>query len=342
MHEPIFVGHLSAVVLLRAGVRAALTACASRGADKLSYDIIGDIHGHADRLEALLKKLGYSVRNGAWRHTDRSVVFVGDLIDRGPGQLPTLRLVHSMMNAGSARTTMGNHEFNAIAWATPDPLNQGHHLRPRHGRKGVKNRHQHRAFLAEVGEDSAEHRAWISWFMEFPVWIEDPGFQVVHACWSPRHMDLLRPHLRSGNRLTPELVEATSRKGSASYEAIETLLKGPEVELPAGYSFKDKEEHVRHEIRTKWWAPDAKTYRDAYMGPSGVEIPDAPIDIQELVPEPDRPTFIGHYWLDPTQALAPLARRVGCVDYSVARGGPMVAYRFDGEQELSKDKFVSV
>jgi len=308
----------------------------------LGHDIIGDIHGHAEKLQALLTRLGYSERDGAWRHSDRSVVFVGDLIDRGPGQLPTLQLVRKMIDAGSARAVMGNHEFNAIAWATPDPLNEGHHLRHRHGHKGIKNRHQHRAFLAEVGEDSAEHREWIRWFMEFPLWIKDPGFQVVHACWSPRHMDVLRPHLRQRNRLTPEIVEAASRKGSAPYEAIETILKGVEVELPAGYTFKDKEDHVRHEIRTKWWDSDAKTYRDAYMGPSGVEIPDVPMDVQELIPEPDRPTFIGHYWLPANESPERRSRLVACVDYSVAHKGQLVAYRFDGEPELSKDKFVAV
>ena len=34
----------------------------------MSYDIIGDIHGHADKLESLLAKLGYRNRNGCWRH----------------------------------------------------------------------------------------------------------------------------------------------------------------------------------------------------------------------------------------------------------------------------------
>jgi hypothetical protein len=50
---------------------------------------------------------------------------------------------------------MGNHEFNAIAWATPDPVNKGLHLRPRHGVKGEKNRRQHEAFLREVEADIA-------------------------------------------------------------------------------------------------------------------------------------------------------------------------------------------
>jgi len=71
-------------------------------------------------------------------------------------------------------------------------------------------------------------------------------------------------------------------------------------------------------------------------------MPDVPIPAAETIPTPDRPTFIGHYWLDPREALAPLARMVGCVDYSVAKGGPPVAYRFDGEAELSAERFVAV
>jgi hypothetical protein len=59
------------------------------------------------------------------------------------------------------------------------------------------------------------------------------------------------------------------------------------------------------------------------------------------LPETDRPTFVGHYWFDPADPLAPASKRVACVDYSVAKGGPLVAYRFDGEPELAADKFVA-
>ena len=153
-------------------------------AQNLAYDIIGDIHGHGDRLELLLERLGYQVESGVWRHPERTAIFVGDFIDRGPGQLRTLRLVRDMVDAGSARAVMGNHEFNAIGWATPDG-DSGRHLRPRHGRQGEKNALQHAAFLTEVGADSAEHEAWISWFLELPLWIETEAFRVVHACWAP-------------------------------------------------------------------------------------------------------------------------------------------------------------
>ncbi len=56
-----------------------------------AFDVIGDVHGHADRLRRLLASMGYAERHGVWSHPDRTAVFLGDLIDRGPGQLDTLR-----------------------------------------------------------------------------------------------------------------------------------------------------------------------------------------------------------------------------------------------------------
>ena len=51
------------------------------------YDLIGDIHGHADELTELLTKLDYKLCNGAWSHDHRMVIFLGDYIDRGPKQM---------------------------------------------------------------------------------------------------------------------------------------------------------------------------------------------------------------------------------------------------------------
>jgi len=53
------------------------------------YDLIGDIHGYAAELEALLKALGYERRGGAYRHSERKAIFLGDFIDRGPGTQET-------------------------------------------------------------------------------------------------------------------------------------------------------------------------------------------------------------------------------------------------------------
>jgi hypothetical protein len=64
-------------------------------------DIIGDVHGQFDKLVALLTNLGYRDSGGAWRHSSRSAIFVGDLIDRGPKQLATVDLVRRMVEAGA-------------------------------------------------------------------------------------------------------------------------------------------------------------------------------------------------------------------------------------------------
>ena len=84
----------------------------------MPFDVIGDIHGELGKLVELLGHLGYQEKAGAFRHSDRTAIFVGDLIDRGPKQLDTVNLVQRMVEAGAAQCIMGNHEFNAIAWAT--------------------------------------------------------------------------------------------------------------------------------------------------------------------------------------------------------------------------------
>ncbi|MFI9748458.1 polynucleotide kinase-phosphatase [Streptomyces collinus] len=71
------------------------------------FDIIGDIHGCASELEALLGKLGYV--DGV--HPEgRTAVFVGDLVDRGPDSPGVLRRVMAMVKSGNALCVPGNHE----------------------------------------------------------------------------------------------------------------------------------------------------------------------------------------------------------------------------------------
>ena len=65
----------------------------------MAYDVIGDIHGHADQLEALLAKLEYTCTDGAWQHPQRTAVFLGDFIDRGPRQRDTLIARHGLQAA---------------------------------------------------------------------------------------------------------------------------------------------------------------------------------------------------------------------------------------------------
>ena len=76
------------------------------------------MHGCADKLVGLLRRLGYRESDGAWRRTVRQVVFVGDLIDRGIQQRDSVCIARSMVEAGAAQIVLGNHEFNAVAYST--------------------------------------------------------------------------------------------------------------------------------------------------------------------------------------------------------------------------------
>ena len=76
------------------------------------FDIIGDVHGCADELRALLDHLGYAPdAAGLYRHPmGRQVVFVGDLGDRGPHSAEVFEIAMAMQKAGTAWCVCGNHD----------------------------------------------------------------------------------------------------------------------------------------------------------------------------------------------------------------------------------------
>jgi protein phosphatase len=85
----------------------------NRKQDRGPFDIIGDVHGCCNELESLLQQLGYT-RNGSesWGHpSGRKAIFVGDLVDRGPRIVDTLKTVMAMSLAGSALCVPGNHDI---------------------------------------------------------------------------------------------------------------------------------------------------------------------------------------------------------------------------------------
>ncbi|CAA0138253.1 Bis(5'-nucleosyl)-tetraphosphatase PrpE [asymmetrical] [Mycolicibacterium vanbaalenii] len=224
------------------------------------YDIIGDIHGCAPKLETLLADLGYQPdpSTGAYRHPHRTVIFVGDLIDRGDEQLRVLQIAKAMVDAGTAQVVMGNHEFNAIAYATENPAGSGNYLRPR----TAKNTNQHRAFLEQLTDAQRAHN--VDWFTTLPLWLDLDGLRVVHACWHPESIDIVQNEL-GGNRFTSQdqLIRATT-DGEPLYHAIEVLLKGPEISLAAHGqpAYRDKDGHVRKRARIRWWNDTASSLRE--------------------------------------------------------------------------------
>jgi hypothetical protein len=302
----------------------------------MNFDIIGDVHGHADALKMLLRSLGYEERNGAWRHGDgRRAIFVGDLIDRGPGQIETVDIVRRMIEAGSGRIVMGNHELNAIALATLDPGNPGRHFRERKGNNVL----HHSVFLDAVGgPDTPLHRELIDFFRTMPLWLDLPEMRVVHACWSETARAVLDNDVDDEGRLTDEGFMQALSKGTPAYEACETLLKGPEMALPAGVWYLDAQGSKRKRCRTRWWDATANTLRSACTEEDiAGQLPDDPLPPgTEILLDDSKPLFFGHYWMKGNPVLTSPTR--ACLDFSIAKGGVLCAYRFDGETELHADR----
>ena len=306
------------------------------------YDLIGDIHGHADELQALLEQLDYRPdAAGTWRHAGgRQVIFLGDYIDRGPRIRETLALVRGMVEGGAALAILGNHEYNALAFWQQDP--EGGYLRPHKPNNILQHIETIRAFRVPA-LFRGEWQSYLEWFLTLPLALELPGLRVVHACWEPRQLTYLRQQLPD-LRLTRDFLLRASRPGTPEFEAAEVVLKGREITLPDGLNFADKDGHVRRQMRVRWWQnPAAATY-DGYYLEDLPELRGQPVELTKLLDpwyyQDETPVFFGHYWLRGTpQILQPHAV---CLDYSVARGGELVGYRWHGEQTLTADHLVRV
>lgn len=302
------------------------------------YDVIGDVHGQGAKLRALLRRLGYVERAGAWHAPQgRQAVFVGDLIDRGPEQREVLGIVRSMVDTGQARAVMGNHEFNAIAFAVPHP-HTGQMLRPR----SDKNRRQHERFLAEVGEDSPLHRQWVEWFRTLSLALDLGGIRVVHAWWDQGAVAALKAAALPSGVMDDDLLVACF-DDPVLKQSRKLLTCGVEWELPAGNWMVDKEGHKHPDARLAVWRPGLARLRDIAIVPAGSEgaVPDIAIpDEYRLPPVAGAPILFGHHWFSgPLRLEGP---KVACLDWSAAKDGPLVAYRWDGETELQHDHLVAV
>lgn len=261
-------------------------------------------------------------------------------------------MVKPMVDEGCALIVMGNHEYNALCYHTRD--SRGHFLRP-HSRK---NSAQHQKVLAEI-EKRGE--AWwnmiLEWFRRLPLFLELKGLRIVHACWDQGSIDFLKnnPGRDSRGRLTDEFLIPSARRGTGAFSALEAILKGLEIMLPPGHpGIIDKDNLLRHELRLKWWIDrhergNWRTYEQAVRADenaleriAGLEIPGELLkEIKKMAEKentPRTPVFFGHYWF--TGEPQPLTKSAACLDYSVARGGKLVCYRWDGEQTLDPAKFV--
>jgi hypothetical protein len=197
---------------------------------------------------------------------------------------------------------------------------------------------------------------YLEWFYTLPLLFEEKGIRVVHACWDDDHIQWLKDRHQSltgsGDGTTngcvtldEDLLITSHNKSTKAYTVIEETLKGREFDIPEKYAWADKDGHLRKSNRIKWWV---KLFENVY----GNWLFNCPpeMEAQEIVaaginpfiyPADAPPVFFGHYWMeDKTPVIQ--EKNVVCLDYSVAKGGSLVGYRWQGEQELNPNNLVRV
>lgn len=312
------------------------------------FDIIGDIHGRFDKLEALLERMGYEREGeGFIPPAGHKALFLGDLIDSKHGyHLPggvraTLRAVKAMVDAGHALCLMGNHELNAIYYHSKGP--DGRWLR----HHGSKNRKMHEGTL----EDFPDHEdpagewqlLWMPWLKKLPFTLDLGGLRAVHATWHDGAISLLE-----GRSLEDDeaFFLAASDEHTPEGNAVETVLKGLRGTLPEGIFFHDETGNRRDRFRVSWWIiPEDGVSYNRLVFPENAGFPEDVIPREELewipsYPLAAPPVFFGHYSKPPDSALHPERHNVACLDHSAARNGPLVAYRWRGDAEILPGNYV--
>jgi protein phosphatase len=152
----------------------------NRRSERGPFDIIGDLHGCASELEMLLEQLGWQREtieepdpfwgNASWKHPEgRRAIFLGDLVDRGPRVVDTIRIVRNMVKSGAAFCIAGNHDVKLVRWL------RGKQVQIRHGLEKS---------VAEIEPLAADDRAKLASFLDGLVahYVLDGGKLVVaHA-----------------------------------------------------------------------------------------------------------------------------------------------------------------
>ena len=299
------------------------------------YDVIGDVHGCAHALRQLLMRLEYRESDGIWHHPSRKAVFVGDILDRGDEIRAATHIVRRMVEAGHAHLVLGNHEYNAVAYAESAGAAADSPLQRWRNRMA---RHLH-STLEEYRFHPEEWRDTIAWLRRQPLCLEFNHFRVVHACWDPYYVGQALACRDGCCLLDDDFLHDSMHHGSGPNRVVERLLKGTDLVLPEGVTIRGSDGIERDRIRTKFWKRRPETYGDVLFQPDKLpeewmQRPLTEQDKQRLLHygRDEKALFIGHYWRKGVPRV--IRDNIACLDYSAVKGGRLVAYRIGNEARL--------
>lgn len=300
------------------------------------YDIIGDIHGQADMLKALLEEMGYSLADNVYSHPTRKAVFVGDFINRGPKIRETLRIIRAMVEKGHALAILGNHEINAIYYSLLDK--EGQHLSKRWSRL----RMDLNPTLSEFVGDMDEWKSHIKWMRTLPLFLELDGIRVVHACWQDENIRLLKENLPP-QKLRKSFLKKIGKNGSPVSKAFWETCKGIDFNLPNDLLVFDRDGRAHRSFRSRWWLdPWGMTFKElsfeSRFDLPFYTIPEEIVESRKPYPAKAPIVFFGHYCMKNGNNF--LAPNLCCLDSCVSRKGSLTAYRWHGEKKLVAEHLI--
>jgi hypothetical protein len=290
-------------------------------------DIIGDVHGEIDALRALLARLGCDVARCT---VERPLVFVGDLVDRGPDSVAVVLLVQQLVEAGVAQMVLGNHELNLLTLDQKE--GNGWFLR-REAPDGWRDDHKvHVPFVSQQASDDDRERI-ASFLRSLPVALESPELRVVHAAWSSPAIEAARQALSLDAFMKPLPVDfpTLALDGAPTHEE----LSNPEAHVPfhPGLAAKQVAEQNSQPIKVVTSGlerPIAAGTTPRWLSGKWRLLERDPWWEHE---DDDRSVVFGHYWRrrpsakvdgkpDPFDAIPPTAwfgnrGQAFCIDYSV-------------------------
>lgn len=143
-------------------------------------DVVGDVHGEIDALKTLVANLGYD-KDG--NHPEgRKLVFVGDLVDRGPDSPAVIKFVKHLIDQGNAQAILGNHELNLLQLKAKDGA--GWYFSERF-EKDVK----YKPFNVVSKEDE---KFIYDFLANLPLALEREDLRIVHATWDNEKINAIR------------------------------------------------------------------------------------------------------------------------------------------------------
>jgi len=300
------------------------------------YDIIGDVHGHADQLKSLLKNMGYSLKNDYYSHPNRKAIFVGDFINRGPKIRETLTLIRKMVEKGSALAILGNHEMYAVLY----------YLRDTEGKFYKKRIPKYQLLINQTLEEfepfPEELKSHLKWLRSLPMFLDLGAIRVIHACWDDKNVKLLRENILEP-KLTKTVLREIALNGTKFSKSFWESCKGIDFQLPRDILIFDEEGRPHRSFRMKWWvSPEGYTFKDISLESRfdmpAYTIPKEIVSFRKPYPVEDPIVFFGHYCLKDSDNI--LTDNLCCVDSCVTRSGKLLAYRWSGETKLMKENIV--